>query len=390
MAQYNALEPPDLGRYLRWGPLRVRPGFEVRDFGYDTNIFVSTTNEIGDLTITLVPKLDGLILFGDRAFLTFEERLEYTAYRDYSDQNFHNQRFTTRATFPLQSTGFFVDGTYNRLKERPADAQDIRADRDEDRLGLGMIFQAGWRTEIELEHSKQRLRFSDEDADPAAPITIGQRLDRTEDRNSAEVRYHALGRTRLTLNAELGTIDFESILASGGDSKSWAIVPGVNFGEGGRVSGVFKLGWQKINAESPLQADFDELVGRAQLAYRPGSRTTFRLEGRREPGFSVSLTSVFFLNTRADVRAIYYLNRLFGFEAGGGRGKLEFPDSLGGFDRVDRINSYDAGLRFRMSENSIGRRVEYILRFKHWRTESNDPRQNRSRNVLGLNAVVGF
>ena len=42
------LEPPDLSRYLRWGPLRVRPLIEVRDLGHDDNIFSDTKKTIAD------------------------------------------------------------------------------------------------------------------------------------------------------------------------------------------------------------------------------------------------------------------------------------------------------------------------------------------------------
>ena len=73
----SKLEPPDLGRYLRWGPLRVRPGFQIKNLGYDDNILLDNEERISDYTVTLAPKGDGLVLFGDRAFLTFQEEADY-------------------------------------------------------------------------------------------------------------------------------------------------------------------------------------------------------------------------------------------------------------------------------------------------------------------------
>src|SRR5262245_55962508 len=118
-AEDSALEPPDLDQYVRWGPLRVRPRLELSNVGHDDNIFATGSNEVGDVTATLGPKIDGLALFGHRAFLTFVERLSYTAYRDHSDQNFTNQRLSGRVTLPFGRTGLFVEGLMNRLKERP-------------------------------------------------------------------------------------------------------------------------------------------------------------------------------------------------------------------------------------------------------------------------------
>jgi hypothetical protein len=295
LAQQSALEPPDLGRYLRWGPLRARPGFEVSNVGYDDNIFASNTEKVSDYTATFSPKLVGLVLFGDRAFLTFTEKLEYTTYLDHSDQNFTNQRASARTTFPLRRKGFYIEGLYNRLKERPVDQQDIRADRDEDGLGVGLILAPGWRTEIEIGRSHKKWSYFDEDADPNAAVTIGDRLDRSADRNTLEVRYRILGRTRLTMNAHVDTIEFDNAVSSDRDSRGWGVIPGVDFGEGGRLTGSIGVGWSEINADDPTQADFDDIVGRAELAYRPRARITLRLDALREPGFTVSSNSIFLL-----------------------------------------------------------------------------------------------
>ena len=70
--------------------------------GYDTNIFASTLNPVGDYTATLSPKLDGLFLFGDRAFLTFDARFDYTAYAQHTDQNFTNKRGKARMKLPVR------------------------------------------------------------------------------------------------------------------------------------------------------------------------------------------------------------------------------------------------------------------------------------------------
>ena len=390
LAQQGALEPPPLERYLRWGPLRVRPGLELRNFGYDDNIFADNTDEVGDYTATLAPKVDGLVLFSHRAFMTFEQKLRYTTYADNSDQNFTDYLGQARATFPLQGMGFFVDGLYSRSKERPVDQQDIRADRDEDGLGYGVILQPGWRTELELGRSHKKWRYTDPDAAPGAPLTIGDRLDRTEVSHALEVRYRILGRTRLTLAVHVDTIDFESLVSSGRDSREWALLPGVVFGEGGSLTGSVRVGWTEIDADSPAAADFDDLVGRVQLALRPSSRWNLRLNGVREPGFTVSGDGIFYLNTETRVTGVYYLNRIVGVETGGSLGTLEFPDSSTATERKDRVSSYQGGLRFRLAENSMGRRIEYSLTVRRWRRDSSDDAQDRSRTTLGLGAVVGF
>jgi hypothetical protein len=390
-AETGALAPPDLARYLRWGPLRVRPAFELREVGYDDNIFSTATNTIGDFRATLAPRVDGLVLFGGRGFLTFQERLEYTAYREYDDQNFFAQHGKARATMPFGRFGLFVDGTLIYGKERPIDQQDVRADRDERGLGFGGIFQPGWRTEIELAHARTTYRYEDPDAaiGPGVP-TIGDQLDRTDRKNSLEIRYRARGRTRLTLSARRDSIDFESPSSSGRNSQAWGLVPGVDFGVGGTLSGTAQIGWGSVDAEDPEEEDFDDVVGRAELAYRPAPRLTLLLNGVREPGFTLADAGIFYLNTNTRLRAVYYFHRVLGVESGGSLGKLRFPGATGVDAREDDVSSLEAGLRFRLAETSLGRRVEYVLGARRTRTDSTVPSLSVSNTVIGLTAVVGY
>lgn len=386
----SKLEPPDLARYLRWGPLRARPGLELSNFGYDDNILSSSVLQVSDITATLSPKLDGLLLMGDRAFLTFEEKLEFTGYLEYSDQNYINQRGSARVTFPLERIGFFVDGVLNRINERPVDLEDIRPQRDERGYGAGIILVPGWRTEIEIGSSYLELRYSDRDQDPQLGQSIDQRLDRDEDSTNIKATYRIAGRTRLALDARFGTIDFVYPLASTHDSRAISLLPGVDFGEGGTLTGTFRLGWAKIDAEEQISPDLSELVGKADLVYRPSPRTTFRLTARREPGFTVGGDSVYFLHSRVKIGAVRYLNRIFGVEASGTAGRLTFPSSLTLDDREDDLLLYDAGVRFRLSENEMGRRVEYSLTLGRYERTSTDPLAERSRTTFGIGAVVGF
>jgi hypothetical protein len=389
-AQQSALEPPPLERYLRWGPLRVRPGIELKNVGHDDNIFASNANPVSDVTATLAPRAEGLVLFGHRGFLTFREEVGYTLYRQNSDQNYLDQRGTARMTLPFRSMGVFVEGLYNELKERPLDEQDVRADRDETGLGAGLIWQLGWRSEIELGQSRKELDYFDEDADPLAPVTIGEQLDRTERRNTLELRYRVAGRTRLTLFALYNTIEFDSSVSSGRDAREISLLPGVDFGRGGRLSGTLRVGLTEIDARDPTRLDFEELSGRARLSYRPLSRLTFHLDGRREPGFTLSSAGIFYLNTTARLGGVYYLNRLIGIEAAGTIGRLDFPVAGAAVEREDDLTGYEAGVRLRLAENSLGRRVEYSLRLRRSRRDSNFDSQDRSQTTFGLNAVVGF
>ena len=387
-AREHPLEPPDLDRYVRWGPVRVRPGFGITNLGYDDNVFFASGNQPrqGDYRVTVSPSLDGLVLFGDRAFLTFQEKLAYTFYRKFNEQNFQDQSFTTRTTFPLGRMGFFAELDLARGKYRPSSELDTRLDRRENRVGLGIILELGWRTFAEIERTRTDLEHSDPDI-----ASVDNLLDRVEHGNELRLEYRLAGRTRLTLEAAINKITFDDPTA-GRDSREKSLLPGVRFGEGGRLSGSMALGVTRIDLRDPQERDFSGLVGEAQLAYRLGRGTTLQLGGKREVDFAVFQQNNFFLDRSASTRVIHFFGRVLGFEVGGRRGKLTFPESGAVVERVDLITEYDLGIRVRLLENALGKRVEYTLKWQHYRRDSNPPFDNldQSRSTIGLGVVVGF
>ena len=83
-----------------------------------------------------------------------------------------------------------------------------------------------------------------------------------------------------------------------------------------------------------------------------------------------------------------YLAWPIGIESSIRFGKLTFP--AGGPDREDDIREYTLGTRLRLSENSIGRRVEYSIKLNRYESKSNVDNFDRDRTTIGIGAVVGF
>ena len=391
-----ALDPPDLERYLRWGPLRVRPGFRISNFGYDDNIlFSSATQTVGDYSGTVSPDLEGLVLFGSRAFVTFDAGADYTAYLDNSELNYLNHEETVRLTVPVRRIGVFAQVDYEDQQLRPVDREDARSQLQRDGYEAGLLLQPGWRTEIEIGRRFDDLHYDDRDFVTVAPIS--QRLNREEAGLTLDVTYELKDRLSLRLDAEQRAISFDNdeFQIPGADplvrdTDQWQLRAGTEFGENGTLSGRFLAGWAVIDAEAPELPDLAELVGEAELTYKFNRHTWLRLDGLRRPGFAVIEGNAYFLETRTELRAVRFLNRSLGVEAAVSRGKLSFPESFSGFERRDDIASWDAGMRLRLSDTGLGRSVEYRVRYQHYKRESNSVFANQERNSIGVNAVWGY
>jgi hypothetical protein len=172
------------------------------------------------------------------------------------------------------------------------------------------------------------------------------------------------------------------------DARGTRIVPGLRLGEGGPLVGSVEVGWARLTHrdESPLLPEYRGLVGGIDLLYRPGDRTRIRLKAERRVDFSVSNENDYYVYDEVALGAVRYLNRWVGLEVLGAAGDLSIP----GIERNDDILRWGGGLRFRILENSMGRRVEYSLTLQRERRDSSVSAFTRTRNLVGFGAVLGF
>ncbi len=390
----DKLAPPPLDQYLRWGPLRARPALGLSNLGYDSNILLSSGDQVvGDYTATFSPRLDGLVLFGDTAFLTFREQFDYTAYANHTDQNYYDNRMAARLTIPFRRFGLVPDGTLNRVRERPVDLDDIRPIRHERGAGVALIARPGWRTEVEIRGGQMDYEYSDPDS---AVANAGiARLSRNEGSLALRVGYQAIGRTRILLDGLRKKIDFDEPELVDGvpiarNTDERRVMAGLELARGSALSGTFLVGWDEIDALDPALDDLAEAVGEARLVYRLNGRTRFEIAGLRLPGFSTFTSESYYLNTEIGVRPVYFFSRTWGFEGALIRSWLEFPTSSQPVPREDDLFRYEVGVRMRVMEISMGRRVEYAFRVGRYRRDSNIDSLDRSQGTIGFAAIAGF
>jgi Putative beta-barrel porin 2 len=367
--QISPLEPPDIGRYLRWGPVRVRPSIAIPAIGYDSNVYYTTGNQpnVGDYFAALVPRAQGVVLFGHRAFLTFDERLEFYGYARQHSANYYNQLGNARLTVPFSRWGLYGDVGYDRVRDRPVDAQDQRPIRIERPLGGGLILKLGWRTDAEIGFTRARATASDPDevvgCDPNLPtcFTIAHRNNRDETGVRVLARYLVFGRTRLVLQASDRKIVFDDA-AVGRDARERRILPGMDFGLGGRVYGSFHVGYSSFDLKDPAAVDFRGVIADAAVGYKLGGLGSFvNLVATRDVRFTLYETTELYRYTNGDLTFVKYFNRLLGIEVGGGEGNVVFIGDPTG--RHYAITRESLGVRVRLSENALGRRVEYAFRY---------------------------
>jgi hypothetical protein len=392
----SPLEPPSTARYLSWGPFRVRPGLVIPTLGYDNNVFAIPTDSpvkpIGAYFIDLSPRIEGLVLFGSRAFLTFAERLDLFFYSKETELNYFNTFGKMRLTVPFGQFGIYGDIGYDRTRDRPYDAQDIRPIRKTYPYGLGLIVKFGWRTDMELGYRHTRNTAEDPNDPCAVPgatcPTVSDLNNRVDDGVRLSARYLAFGRTRLLLALSRQTINFDDPnTAVERDGNEQRQLVGLDFGLGGRVFGTFRVGHANFDLTDPGGTDFNGPVADIALGYNLGSMgSRITLTGARDVRYTVYNSTPLYVYTGADLGLVKYFNRFIGMEISGGRATLDFI----GTPRVDDDLTGTLGVRFRIAENDLGRRVEYAFRYTRYVIDSTIPFNDQNRGTVGFGVSIGY
>jgi hypothetical protein len=322
---------------------------------------------------------------GHHAFLTFDERLEFFAYAKQSGLDYFNQFGSARLTIPFRRFGLYGDIGYYRTRDRPLEAQDARPIRKELPVGAGAILKLGWRTDAEFGLTRDRLSASDED-----DLTIGPRNDRVEKGLRMKARYLAFGRTRVLLDTSRRTIRFDdAAVARLRDGSERRALLGLDFGLGGRIFGTVRAGYSNFDLALPAARDFHGMVADVAIGYSfGGSGSRLIVTGQRDVQYSIYESTNLYTQTGGALSLIKYFNRFIGGELGVGRSRLVFLGDPQ--DRVDGYTTGTLGIRFRISENDLGRRVEYAFRYVRSIVNSTRDDLDQNRGTIGFGVSFGY
>jgi hypothetical protein len=119
-----------------------------------------------------------------------------------------------------------------------------------------------------------------------------------------------------------------------------------------------------------------------------GSGSRITLTGQRDVQYSIYQSTNLYTQTGGALSLIKYFNRFLGGEIGAGRSRLVFLGDPQ--DRVDANTSGTVGIRFRISENDLGRRVEYAFRYVRSIVNSTRDDLDQNRGTIGFGVSFGY
>lgn len=378
-AQDQPQDPWEQTRF-RTGPLAWTPTVQLKNLGWDTNVFNAVEDPKTDFTLTLSPQIDWWLRAG-RARLHGTNVVDGVYFATYTAERSINQRHQLTIEYPLNRIRPYAGASYLDTRDRPGFEIDARAAHTEWTARAGAAIRVSGKTSLDL--GGRYTDYAFEGDAQFEGTNLSEVLNRQAAYGAASVRYKLTPLTTLTVLGEAGQEQFKE--APNRDNTSLRLMPGVEFDPFALLKGSASVGFRRLDMKSPAVKDYAGVVARVDLAYVLMARTRFSMGLDRDVAFSFEELQPYYVLTGFSGSVRQSLARGWDLEARAARQRLAYQSATGVPDRVDNVDVFGGGVGYRLSGGSrAGVFVEQVRR--------RSPRYNRDYEGLrgGLTMSYGF
>ena len=357
LAHAQAPPPPAIAE-TQLGPLTLRPRFEIRQLGIDSNVFNEAEDPKEDFTGTFTPSLYYLLRMG-MTELSGNMAVDLVYYRTYTDQRTvhrsYDIRFDVKGERVQPYVAFGVLDTRARLNAEV----DFRAHRREMTGSAGTTLMLGSRTGLIVGVRYLERRFDDEVFDG---VSLNQTLSADVSSANAGVRFQL---TPLTALSFVGT--FQRDRFPGGaerNSETIRIDSSVEFSPFALITGTASVGYRQFDPVAPTLAGYSGVVAAVSLSYTMLGVTRFDGTVNRDVQYSFRETEPYYLSNGARLTVTQRIVGPFDVQGVIGRERLDYRQfGATGTVRQDIVDAAGGGIGFRLGDTArLGFNVEFNRR----------------------------
>lgn len=369
----------------RFGPFKISPSLQLRNIGYDDNVYQMREEDdpIGDYTASVslpftfyLPYRDWLIAYFDVSpgydFFFNEKQLSGFIYR-------YSPGFRM-----LLLRRFVLSSSYLRRKDRqrPTVEFDERIPVNTEAVDVSLFLETIRLTAIGFTGSVRTIRYED----VGSEAYYSTRLNREERNGNFEFYYRIFTDSDLFLTVGYTEYNFESLESRWRDSYSYDVMSGIRFPLLGKARGRLSLGYRWLTNRAEGSQRFSGLIADTGLEFRLG-RFNLRFQFARDFQFSFYSSSLYFTSNRYGTGLSFYPASFLRMDYDFNYGQSDYPEGeplrqpdggITSMGRRDTYRSHTAGLVFRIKE-SIG----IGLTATYWERESNIEGIGRNRTFFG-------
>ncbi|HSL22911.1 MAG TPA: outer membrane beta-barrel protein [Vicinamibacterales bacterium] len=382
VAQLPTQAPPAELRSIEIGPLSMTPFLDIREVGWDDNVFNDPDNPQRDFTATIIPRVYGLVQIGWTR-LTFASAVDFVYFREFTGERSVNRSAQGRFEVGEGVLRPFVTGSIADTHERLNAEIDARAGRRQHSYGGGLLLVVTDRTSLLVSARRSNLAFDDDARYRAVDLhrTMNSRTDLFE----AGLR---VALTPLTTWDVTGGLEYERFEREPRrDADTVRITTGLQFHPSALISGRASIGYTQFTPADPELAEYQGLVAQVGLVYALGPT---RIEGEveRQVRYSFEEQRPYYLTTHARLTATQQIAGPIDVQGTVGRSVLSYRAFGGGDDesRQDRMIIYGGGVGFRLVDTArFGVNVEWSQR-----RSDEQPDRHYDRRRVYASLTYGF
>jgi hypothetical protein len=362
----SAIDDVRANANVRLGPFYADPALQLKQLGIDGNVFNTDRDAKSDFTFTIMPKADVWLPVARRALIQTTAATDLVYYAQYETERSVDPQFALHGEVYLQRVKLFGAKSYVNTRQRPNNEIDTRSRHVEDGLTGGAAVAVTPKFSVEFAASRLKTRY-DDDAEFDG-TQLQQTLNRDTEGLNLTMRQKITPLTSIGVRYDRFRDVF--VYSPTRDSRSYRVMPGVEFKPRALVNGSAYVGFRKFTPTMPeALAPFSGLVAELGLSYTLLGATTFGVTYDRDLTYSYEEFQPFFVDNSVGVSIRRAIGRRFDALVSADRHTYEYSDVIGGVppaggvERVDVTVTYSGSIRYRVGrDGGVGFGVSYWQR----------------------------
>jgi hypothetical protein len=387
----------EIDRMAKWqvGPFRISSYFQIRNLGYDSNIYqkAQDNDPVSDYTAAISLPSKFYINYRNGVVFSLAVVPEYAFYATYTKERSFNYSLLPELRARLFGGLIISAGyEYGRSRRRATSEFDVRAEEKSHSYRGSVFIETARLTALGFSGYIQDYRYEDIYA-PGEENILSRRLNRQERRGSLEFYYRVYSDTVFFLSGGYAEYNFQSPASFFRNSYSYQVFSGLRFPLLGRIRGALTLGYKSLRPRTKGINGFSGLIGDTSFNLRL-SRFQFRVIYRRDCYFSFSQTSLFFVEGQWGAGISFYPTSFLRLDYDYRSGRSDYPGLLSvslpdgaieEIERQDRNRYHIVSLVYRVvGDIGIG------LTGNFWQRRSNFLQVERERFFVGAFLTYEF
>jgi hypothetical protein len=342
---------------LRWASFGLTPRVALRNVGVDTNVFNTAGEPLRDFVATVAPGADSWWRAG-RTLVTMRTTVEWNYFQRATSQRSVNLGQEALVEWRTARVTPRVSGAWGRTRQRPTLEIDARVQQETASAEAGVVVRVGHNLTVDAFGKGRRLDFGGRHGDAVLAAELN--------RESREWGVHGrLTLSPITTVGIRGTVARDTFLLSSlRDSRSWSVVPGVEFRPIGLLSGAAAVGFRHFDAVDPGVPDVAGVIAAVNVAYTARDAYRVRVRLDRDVEYSFSVDEPYYVATAASVELTRVVALDWDVVGRAGRSLLAYQSRTGhagGRDEV--IRTIGGGLGRRLANGvRLGLDIDHVRR----------------------------